>query len=174
MSDITAEIEKIPSGSVCAICLMSFIDEFNHEVSIGKKTICDVCSQIPNSNKLGYAKQPRSVTTTKLKGVEYPSTEDNWDTVGTLLDNDTQAFSLDKKFRRNSRKLAFDEKDLPLYINLIGDKLAWNEKQECYSFSLEQGKIEFYPKSDRLHIHAGNQWLSNGRNWLRKNILPQV
>ena len=74
-----------------------------------------------------------------------------------------------KKEQRNERFEKFQEEIMPKITELkIG-----NYEEDLYRVKLYliDGVCFFYPKSDKVLICRDNKWISNGANWIKKNVI---
>lgn len=82
-------------------------------------------------------------------------------------DNDLRAMGLYTKVLREQRNERFEEEYLPRLKELVpiefsGDKYIIETK--IY------GKLDFYPKVNKVLIRKDNQWKKPGLKWLLTNI----
>lgn len=64
-------------------------------------------------------------------------------------------------------------RDKDNYCDLIALNYDVSFVQETFSFVIREtpvGDITYFPKSNKIQIHADNRWLINGLDWLTKNL----
>ena len=72
------------------------------------------------------------------------------------------------KERRSRREQRFRSELLPLLSRYnpedLGDKITLTDSR---------GKIDVFPKADRLLLRRNNKWISRASVWIRKNLLTE-
>lgn len=70
--------------------------------------------------------------------------------------------------RRSRREQKFRSELLPLLSRYkpedLGDKITLTD---------QRGKIDVFPKADRLLLRRNNKWISRASVWIRKNLLTE-
>lgn len=83
-------------------------------------------------------------------------------------DNDLKALGLYTKALREKRMEHF--KDMVVSIQNAGHKISRHGNYYML-ITEEHGKMSFYPKANKIHIHKTNTWIKPGVHWIIKNLL---
>ncbi len=85
-------------------------------------------------------------------------------------DNDLVALGILTKAMREKRYEKFNERYLPELIRRYPIDLQ--EEGTRIRITTEKfGKIDFYPKANKILIHQCNQWKKPGLRWIIQNLL---
>lgn len=169
--------QEIKDGWGCRFCERDFVDQDNKPICLHKLSICTDCYDlIPWEEKsLGYNIASCNVkennTVWSLRKSEILAE------IQTEVKNDSLAWELDAKIKREGKVEFFSERWLPKFRAWLQDEIKWDDKKECFTLLLEQDDLpvikDFYPKANRVLIRKQNKWLHNGLQWLIKNVLPK-
>jgi hypothetical protein len=169
--------QEIIDGWGCRFCERDFIDNNGNPVCLHKLSICQDCyNLIPWKEKsLGYniakfnVKENNTVWSLRKSEILVQIQQE--------LENDSLAWSLEAKIKREQNKELFSERWLPKFKDWLQEDIKWDGKKECFTLSLKKDElpvvIDFYPKGNKVLIRKDNVWFKNGSQWLVKNVLPE-
>ena len=84
-------------------------------------------------------------------------------------EKDYELLGLDRKIRREERAETFEDKWLQVLLEKVN--VTYDDKTGKYTMRHKRlGTLDFYPKSNRILIRAGNKWYIRGLQWLIKNF----
>lgn len=84
-------------------------------------------------------------------------------------EKDYELLGLDRKIRREERAETFEDKWLQVLLEKVN--VTYDDKTGKYTMKHKRlGTLDFYPKSNRILIRAGNKWYIRGLQWLIKNF----
>jgi len=87
---------------------------------------------------------------------------------GNAEENDLKAMGIYTKALREGRSERFEDK----WLEKLEKKVTMISKTETkYTFSCEQGIIDFFPKANKLLIRKRNKWVKPGLKYIITKIL---
>lgn len=84
-------------------------------------------------------------------------------------EKDYESLRLHHKADREERAETFEDKWLQVLLEKVN--VTYDDKTGKYTMKHKRlGTLDFYPKSNRILIRAGNKWYIRGLQWLIKNF----
>ena len=96
---------------------------------------------------------------------------DKWRKAAQQADNDLSALGYLTKELRAKRSEKFEDKYYDLLLGTVGTIHSINDGQHYIFEYPPYGKMTFYPKANKLHIHRSNKWIKPGLNWIINKII---
>lgn len=85
------------------------------------------------------------------------------------FDNDYRDVNYLRKIERAERAETFEDRWLQVLLEKVN--VTYDDKTGKYTMKHKRlGTLDFYPKSNRILIRAGNKWYIRGLQWLIKNF----
>ena len=84
-------------------------------------------------------------------------------------EKDYESLRLYHKADREAHAETFEDKWLQVLLEKVN--VTYDDKTGKYTMKHKRlGTLDFYPKSNRILIRAGNKWYIRGLQWLIKNF----
>ena len=75
---------------------------------------------------------------------------------------------------RTEREDLFVRDWLPKFKERYGDKIAYVPSMYCYRLHVDDGRVDYYPKANKLFIAANNKWVKPGLRFMIERYLEKV
>ena len=85
------------------------------------------------------------------------------------IDSDLVYLGAMNKIMREERKERFEEE----WLAKLKEKtphISYNKERGRYEILYEEGRIDFYPKANKIYFLATKKWLKPGLQWIIKNF----